>query len=93
MLSNVDFSDETLSFPFDGSSDEFFGEQTIFSDTISDFEMSNILGDINFDNLNLPDEILVENILDTSDSDSGISSTLTSINLFFTFCDALRSPF
>ncbi|VDL45165.1 unnamed protein product [Hymenolepis diminuta] len=74
MLSNAEFSDETLSFPFDGSNDEFFGEQTIFSDTVSDFEVSNILGDINFDNLNLPDEILVESILDTSDSDSGISN-------------------
>ncbi|KAM3174349.1 hypothetical protein ACTXT7_010720 [Hymenolepis weldensis] len=74
MLSDVEFSDEALSFAFDASNDEFFGEQNNFSDTISDFEMSNILGDINFDNLNLPDEILGENILDTSDSDSGISN-------------------
>nr|CDS28532.1 cyclic AMP dependent transcription factor ATF 6 [Hymenolepis microstoma] len=63
MLSEVDFSDETLSFALDGSNDEFFN-----------FEMSNMLGDINFDNLNLPDEALGENILDTSDSDSGISN-------------------
>ncbi|VDO00546.1 unnamed protein product [Rodentolepis nana] len=63
MLSDVDFSDETLSFAFDGSNDEIFN-----------FEMPNMLEDINFDNLNLPDEVLGENILDTSDSDSGISN-------------------
>ncbi|KAM7533611.1 hypothetical protein Aperf_G00000127966 [Anoplocephala perfoliata] len=63
MLSEADFSDETLFLAFDANNVGTFN-----------FEMSNTLDDLNLDSLNLPDEILQDPIIDTSDSDSGISN-------------------
>lgn len=82
MLSGMDLTDEILSFPFedvnDGIDDGDFSRSLFFSFLLIDLDpgLQNVLDDpsLDFSIFNMPDEALPEAIVDTSDSDSGISS-------------------